>query len=153
VAVTLLLVILAVQNAGCTLIGMGIGSAIPRYEYQPGPPIVGPEYEIAVEPGREIEVVRASDHQEFRGTFQGVTRGDLVAAVPVSVATPRDPFAPPKTERVAIKVTDIERLQVRERTGSHWATGAIVGAVLDTISIAVFAFTIKDGLPCPCGKL
>jgi hypothetical protein len=148
VAVALLLVTLLQASAGCTLIGTGIGSAFSRYENvaspphldeapptappsygDQAPPIAPPSYKIAVEPGEELKVVRASDHREFSGIFGGI-RGDEL----VLVGDGRTRYVW-RTMPVlaAIKVTDIELIRVRR--GSYWATGTVVGAVLDTIAI------------------
>lgn len=102
--VVLFVITVTLFSSGCTLIGAGIGAAVPNYE-----PVL-PE---SAHEGARV-VVTTADNKELEGTF---VTGDR------EVATLIDGH-----RRFTTSVA-----RMRERRGSYWALGAGIGASLDVV--------------------
>src|SRR5689334_1758939 len=117
---------LALPSLGCTAIGYGIGSTIPRRSDVETPTPIE-----AVTPGSDVRVVyfrpfddRGGGRVQIEGTYRGmddgravIERGDKSFLVPVS---------------------RIEETRAHFVTGSHATDGAIAGAAVDVTAL-VFA--------------
>lgn len=111
---------------GCSLIGAGIGSAVPRYETV--------DARRRVELGEDLRVVLLRPHRaddlmprdgggHVDGRYAGIHDGVLSLTVD-GQAEPRE-----------IPLTDVAELRVRQ--GSYWTTGLVIGGAVDATFIVV----------------
>jgi hypothetical protein len=118
---------IAVPSLGCTLIGAGIGSTIPRMS-----DVETPTQIEAVPRGSEVRVVyfrpfdeRGGGRMQIEGTYRGtddghavIERGDKSFLVPLS---------------------RIEETRAHLPTGSHVTEGALIGGAVD---VTLLVFTV-----------
>jgi len=104
---------------GCSLIGMGIGAAVPRYQDMPYRATTTPD-ELPM--GRDVEVtaVTGLGQEQIDGAIDSVHDGKLVV----------DSGYGPRT----ISLDHVRTIRLRD--GSYWATGLVMGAVVDAVVLA-----------------
>jgi len=134
-------------TSGCTLIGAGIGSAVPAYETAPPP---SPWASLAR--GTDVRVVLARSAplwacrlarpdkccwleptRSVSGKYESTRDGR------VWIVRPPD-FPGPDAVVVGIDPSSIESFDVRD--GSQRGTGAVVGAVVDLVVLTIAAATM-----------
>ena len=117
--------VLLVQD--CSLIGLGIGSASPKYERVETP------YESLAE-GSEVRVVRVVREDRARETspVDGVYRGAHAGYLFVD------------TEWGGRALDERQVVEVDRRTGSHWAEGLVAGIALDVVIGSFLAYQIAN---------
>lgn len=118
-------------TGGCTLIGLGLGSATPKYE------TVSPPY-ASLEPGAEVRVEpktaegreRAGNREHLYGTYAGARDGVF------EIDT--------KTGTWSFRQGDVAAVSKRE--GSYWLAGLLVGAGIDVTLIIASAIAISHSM-------
>jgi hypothetical protein len=128
---SLLLGVFASANVlcGCSLIGAGIGSAVPRYEARSWRELhVDDEVRVdLLRPPNAGDVLPRGSGDHVDGRYAGTHDGMLRLTVD-GLAEPRE-----------IPLTEIGAVRIRD--GSHWAAGLIAGGVVDAtvLTLAVIA--------------
>jgi hypothetical protein len=122
------LVALLATSSGCSAIGLGIGAATTRPEQV----IVTPTGPLPEDVRYEKVRVgyRADDRKDewIEGRYQGVRDGTLISSN--------------DTGEHAIPLTSVR--EVRVKGGSYWATGLIVGAVIDVALVVITVVSVND---------
>jgi len=133
------ILVCGVCSTGCTLIGLGIGAAVPRWE-RDVPPENIESYRVEGKP-LDVDVqlrpgVSATAH--VHGSFAGAKLVDLgeMASPAGVVHGVRLVVATDEGER-RIKFQDVQRLDVRR--GSHWLTGLKVGVAVEVTLLVTLA--------------
>jgi hypothetical protein len=108
--VLIVFVVLAACSSGCTAIGLGLGSAVPRYEPQTGYPDPGVHVKLANEHGNELA----------SGTLEARKNGVILVAGDDGAQT---------------TVRDVDVARIESRRGTYWKTGLIIGIVLDSLAL------------------
>ena len=139
---TMLVAMLAFAPAlsGCSFIGLGIGSAVTTYE------TVQPPYETGLAPGDEVRVLVAPPSPSAE--TPSVTR--LPRSVTGKYAVVRDDALVLDVTRRrsrAIPLRDVQKVELV--TGSEWATGLLVGALLDVIAASTLAIVVSSAYGGP----
>ena len=123
---------------GCSLVGAGIGSAVPRYETATPTRSLHLDEEIRVvlyrrsspnESNEPNDVVPRGGGERVDGRYAGIRSGVLSVYVEGRVE-PRE-----------IPLTEIS--EIRVRNGTYWATGLIAGGAVDAtlLTLVIVAVT------------
>lgn len=113
----MILVVLAETFRGCTFVGLGVGAAIPRSRDVPKDEWASLGYRSHV----ELEV----EGQVYGGRFRQIWEGRVFVETSQGVQS-----------------FSLERIdEVETRTGTYWATGLVIGLLVDALLAAV----IVDG--------
>lgn len=124
----------AFGSTGCTLLGLGLGAAVPRWKSAPAG-----EVGVYADEGDDVDVqLRAGS---VSGSYSGmIAKGSSPNSTAIYVSNPGTVVVPgqwpalvlitDKGER-RIQLPDAQRVDVRK--GSHWDVGLGVGVALDVI--------------------
>jgi len=117
-------------SLGCTLIGMGVGAAIPRASETETPMQVE-----AVPPGSDVTVVyyrpvdeRGGGYMQVAGTYRGTDDGKAIVEH--------------GDKSYLIPVSRIQETRARPYTSNYWREGAIAGGIID---LSVVAYVVWMG--------
>jgi hypothetical protein len=114
---------------GCTLVGAGIGSAVPRYERTTNrtrPIDLGEEIRVVLlRSPSASDILPRDGGGHVDGRYAGIHEGLLAVTIDGRVE-PRE-----------IPLTDVDEVRVRD--GSYWLTGLIVGGSVDATLIVLAA--------------
>jgi hypothetical protein len=105
---------------GCLLIGLGIGAAVPRYQEKWYTAAANPE-ELPKGRGVEVTAITGLGQEQIDGSLEGVKDGKLVVDSGYGTRT--------------IPLDHV--MTIRLRDGSYWATGLIMGAVVDAVVVVL----------------
>jgi hypothetical protein len=126
---------------GCTVLGLGVGSSMPKYRpvALESAPALPERTEVEIETTDSLQVGASGPYMRFPrivdGQAAGVLRGDIILehrAFP-SVVT-------------RIPLEKVKVLRVQE--GSYWAEGLGVGAVVDVVA-TVTILVVASSHPMP----
>ena len=134
-AMLLVLLALVPGLSGCSLIGLGIGSAVTTYE------TVQPPYERHLAAGDEVRVTvtpqSPSPEPPTATWFSRSTEGKYALvrddAIVLDAARP---------EQRAIPLRDVQSIEVFK--GSQWKTGLLVGGILDVVAVVLVTAAVID---------
>jgi hypothetical protein len=129
----------ALSQSACTLIGLGIGAAIPKRSS---------DDVDALEPGSDVRLeLQSGGHVD--GTFAlRAGSGFLVRDAIVTGAPVREGLAAQPDPRVISRVSNdsddviVPRDLIRDanaRDGSYWFSGLVIGLLLDVTALVVFS--------------
>jgi hypothetical protein len=122
---------------GCSLLGAGIGSAVPRYEEAPAAARtlhVGDEIRVVLfEPASGRDSLPRAGGGEIDGRYAGIHDGMLEVTV--------DGMVEPRQ----IPLTDV--MEIRTRKGSYWLAGLATGAFVDAALVTFVLVSIENSNP------
>jgi len=130
-------VLSAGSTEACSLVGLGVGAATPKYQSLPERPA-----DTWMEELHSGDIIRVRRHvvQSYEtaglgtsewidGRYEGIRDQKLLILVDGSR----------ELEPAEIPLTDVTDVKVRR--GSHWVTGLLVGAVVDAVVVGFVAAT------------
>jgi hypothetical protein len=137
-SVTLLAVVLLLS--GCTLIGAGIGAAVPAHSYE----------DVTGLPGRpevnDTVLVSSSHQRKTRGHYKGIEVRPCPDQAETGASCPRYAMVIETwTTRKLVPTEEITRVCVRREDGDHMARGAMIGAVIDFTLLAFGVYMNASG--------
>jgi hypothetical protein len=112
--------------SGCTIIGAGVGSTIPKYEPLP----LGDATEPA-SLGERVRIVRASGGPEVSGSYDGVYDEKL--------------WVRTADGSTSVDVRDVK--EVRVVADNHWLEGLFIGLAVDIAAVAIVGSNIRHIFP------
>ena len=119
ITLSLVSVVISLFGSGCTLVGVGIGSAISRSSTaeRRSVGLIAPDSEVKV-----WTHTRATGRLAFEGKYVGLDRGNLELRLPNGVIQ-------------SLRFDHVRTVEVE--AGSHWAHGLVVGLVVDVLLTVV----------------